>query len=149
MERAGLQQRGNRIVSLFLISVMFDVRLFREVIEARIATYPAGSLEFSLLALHEDPLPILQQHLTDAQAAGDVAAAEEILIKLSNENNKRERWAFENSLRRHNYVGLIHALLSALAKAGKLDASKDAAKKAMEERIAKRKEKGESAMDED
>lgn len=37
----------------------------------------------------------------------------------------------------------------ALAKGGKLDAAKEGARKAMQERIAKRKEKGESGMDED
>ncbi len=57
------------------------------------------------------------------------------------------RLQFENSLRRHNYLGFIHALLLAMAKAGTLDAAKDGAKKALQERIEKRK-KGE-AMDED
>lgn len=56
---------------------------------------------------------------------------------------------FENSLRRHNYVGLIHALLLAMAKSGKLEAAKEGAKKTMHDRIQKRKEKGENAMDED
>ncbi|CAL1708090.1 unnamed protein product [Somion occarium] len=121
----------------------------REVIEARIATYPPGSLEFSLLALHDDPLPTLQTSLSEAQASGNHAAVEEIMVRLANENSKRERWAFENSLRRHNYVGFIHALLSAMGKAGALDKAKEDAQAKMQERIAKRKEKGEAAMDED
>ena len=50
-------------------------------------------------------------------------------------------------MRRHNYLGFIHALLLGMAKAGTLDAAKDGAKKALQERIEKRK-KGE-AMDED
>ena len=54
---------------------------------------------------------------------------------------------FENSLRRHNYLGFIHALLLGMAKAGTLDAARDGAKKVLQERIEKRK-KGE-AMDED
>lgn len=53
---------------------------------------------------------------------------------------------FENSLRRHNHIGFIHALLTALAKAGKLEQAKENAKKVMSERRAK---KGGSAMDED
>jgi len=114
----------------------------REVIEKRIGTYPPGSLEFSLLAVHEDPVPMLQNFLQQAQAAGNQVAAHEIMEKLSSEQQKRERWALENSLRRHNYVGLIHALLGALAKAGKLGAAKENAKKAMAERRAKKKEKG-------
>ncbi len=54
---------------------------------------------------------------------------------------------FENSLRRHNYLGFIHALLLSMAKTGTLDAAKEGAKKALQERIEKRKN-GE-AMDED
>lgn len=54
---------------------------------------------------------------------------------------------FENSLRRHNYLGFIHALLLGMAKAGTLDGAKEGARKALQERIEKRK-KGE-AMDED
>lgn len=55
------------------------------------------------------------------------------------------RRQFENSLRRHNHIGLIHALLTALAKAGRLEGAKEQAKKALAERRAKR---GDS-MDED
>lgn len=44
---------------------------------------------------------------------------------------------FENSLRRHNHFGLIHALLLALAKGGLLDGAKESAKKALAERRAK------------
>ncbi|KAM5531841.1 hypothetical protein V8D89_014471 [Ganoderma adspersum] len=119
----------------------------REVIEARIGTYPPGSIEFSLLAVHEDPLPRLQEQLTQVQSAGQHAAADELIVKIATENSKRERWAFENSLRRHNYLGFIHALLLGMAKAGTLDGAKEGAKKALQERIEKRK-KGE-AMDED
>ncbi|KAK7685201.1 hypothetical protein QCA50_011564 [Cerrena zonata] len=121
----------------------------REVIEARIGTYPPGALEFSLLALHEDPLPLLEKSLVEAQTAGNHAAAEEIMIRLANENAKREQWAFENSLRRHNYVGFVHALLAAMAKSGTLEPAKGVAKEKMKVRIAKMKERGESAMDED
>ena len=53
---------------------------------------------------------------------------------------------FENSLRRHNHIGFIHALLTVLAKAGKLEQAKENAKKVMAERRAK---KGGDAMDED
>ncbi|KAI0745397.1 ubiquitin carboxyl-terminal hydrolase [Earliella scabrosa] len=119
----------------------------REVIEARIATYPPGALEFSLLAVHDDPLPRIQEQLATLQAAGRQSEAGDLMVKLANENSKRERWAFENSLRRHNYLGFIHALLLGMAKAGTLHAAKDGAKKALQERIEKRK-KGE-AMDED
>lgn len=55
---------------------------------------------------------------------------------------------FENSLRRHNHVGLVQALLLALAKAGKLAPEEEAAKKTMKERLEQRKARGED-MDED
>ncbi|KAJ3497152.1 hypothetical protein NLJ89_g10388 [Agrocybe chaxingu] len=107
----------------------------REAIEARINTYPVGALEFSLLALRDDPLPSLQSQLEHYQATGDSSSASEVFSKISNENAKRERWAFENSLRRHNHVGLVQALLLALAKGGKLLAAEEDARKAMKEPI--------------
>ena len=55
---------------------------------------------------------------------------------------------FENSLRRHNYVGMIHSLALALAKAGRLDAAADSARTAMKKRIEERKKKRQP-MDED
>ncbi|PPQ77215.1 hypothetical protein CVT25_011061 [Psilocybe cyanescens] len=120
----------------------------REVIEARINTYPVGALEFSLLALRDDPLPSLQSQLMHYQSAGNQHLVNEILAKITNENGKRERWAFENSLRRHNHVGLVQALLLALAKAGQLSAAAEGAKKAMKDRIERQKARGED-MDED
>ncbi|KAJ8521168.1 hypothetical protein ONZ45_g2085 [Pleurotus djamor] len=119
----------------------------REVIEARIATYPDGALEFSLLALRDDPLPTLQVQLSQAQASGREADAAEIVVKLANENAKRDRWAFENSLRRHNHTGLVHALLLALAKTGRLEPATVEAKQVMKTRLEQRRERGE--MDED
>ncbi|KAI0675081.1 ubiquitin-specific protease [Trametes maxima] len=119
----------------------------RDVIQARIATYPPGALEFSLLAVRDDPIPRLQEQLAQLQAAGHQSDAAELIVRLANENSKRERWAFENSLRRHNYLGFIHALLLNMAKAGTLEAAKDGAKKALQERIEKKK-RGE-LMDED
>lgn len=53
---------------------------------------------------------------------------------------KFESWQFENSLRRHNHVGLVHALLLGLARMGKLDAAKENAKQKMKERKQKVKE---------
>lgn len=124
------------------------IKVAREAIEARINTYPTGSLEFSLLALREDPLPSLQAQIKQAQEAGNTLLEHELLATLTNENTKRERWAFENSLRRHNHVGLVHALLTAMAKAGKLKEAEGKAQEVMKERIEKRKARGED-MDED
>ncbi|KAG6821018.1 hypothetical protein H0H93_007908 [Arthromyces matolae] len=118
----------------------------REVIENRIATYPAGALEFSLLALREDPLPSLQARLQELQSSGDSSASAEVIAMISRETEKRQRWAFENSLRRHNHVGLIHALIAALAKGGKLASAQSHAKTAMQARIEKRKANGDEEM---
>jgi len=115
----------------------------RDVIEARINTYPVGALEFSLLALRDDPLPSLQSQLQRYQSVGDSSTTGDLLARISNENAKRERWAFENSLRRHNHVGLVQALLLGLAKAGKLSAAEKEAKRTMKERIEQRKARGE------
>jgi len=123
------------------------VKKARDTIEARIATYPAGALEFNLLALRDDPLPLLESQLSTLQASGEHSEAAEIVVKISTENSKRERWAFENSLRRHNHVGLVHALVVALAKAGKLESAKESAKKVMKERIEARKAKGADMSD--
>jgi ubiquitin carboxyl-terminal hydrolase L5 len=125
-------------------------------------------LEFSLLALRDDPIPPLQSQLSQLQSSGNENSAEgtEILVKLANENSKRERWAvcrdnlfllpsanctihseqFENSLRRHNHLGLLHALLVAMAKGGKLSG---AVEQARTERVAKLNAKGEEGMNED
>jgi len=120
----------------------------RGVIEARIATYPPGSLDFSLLALRDDPLPGLCAQLSSAQASGDGAREADLAQGVADEHAKRDRWAFENSLRRHNYVGLIHSLTLALAKAGRLDAAIDGARTSMKKRIEERRKKGQP-MDED
>lgn len=119
----------------------------REVVGARIATYPPGALEFSLLALHDDPLLSLSIRYKESQDAGNRTLAVELMNRIAEENIKRERWAFENSLRRHNHVGLVHALLVTLAKAGKLEEAKVGAKKIMQERIARAKEKGEDMVE--
>ncbi|EJD03422.1 cysteine proteinase [Fomitiporia mediterranea MF3/22] len=114
----------------------------REIIEARIATYPPGSLEFNLMAIHEDKLPQLEAQLQAAQSSGNDLIAAELAARISQDNEKRTRWAFENSLRRHNHVGLVHALTLALAKAGRLEGAAAQARTKMKERIEKRQREG-------
>ncbi|KAK0226186.1 hypothetical protein IW262DRAFT_1266454 [Armillaria fumosa] len=124
------------------------VKAARDAIEVRIATYPENSLEFSLLAVRDDPLPSLQSQLQQLQSAGLESEAAELVVKISTETSKRDRWAFESSVRRHNHFGLVHALVLALAKAGKLEGAKESAKNKMKARVAQAREKGEM-MDED
>ncbi|KAF8608857.1 hypothetical protein BDV93DRAFT_602738 [Ceratobasidium sp. AG-I] len=119
----------------------------REVIEKRIGTYPAGSLHFNLLAVRDDPVPLLQTKLAAAQAAGQEFAIADLMSRLTQEQEKRSRWDFENSLRKHNHLGLIHALLVELARKGGLDAAVTGAKAKMQERRAKAQATGQ--MEED
>lgn len=132
----------------------------REVIEARIATYPPGSVHFNLLAIRSDPLPILQTQLAEAQAKHETGLIGALQEQLMMEQEKRDRWAvslrgtaasvvadltsstqFDNSVRRHNHLGLIHALLLGLGQAGGLDKAVDVAKARYKE--LKEKDKGE------
>jgi len=114
----------------------------KEVIEARIATYPAGSLHFNLLAIRDDPLPKLQARLEESQRNG-IYHAPSLVQQITFENEKRDRWTFENSLRRQNHLSTIHALLLAMAKTGKLEGAIEGAKQKMKDRIeVARKNKG-------
>ncbi|KAG8733199.1 hypothetical protein FRC12_018948 [Ceratobasidium sp. 428] len=119
----------------------------REVIENRIGTYPAGSLHFNLLAVRDDPIPSLQARLEAARAAGQEQLTAELMGKLSEEQEKRARWDFENSLRQHNHLGLIHALLFELAKKGELEGAITSARAKMKERLEKARATGQ--MEED
>jgi len=100
----------------------------RTVIENRIATYPPGSLHFNLLALRTDPLPNLEQQLAEYTSSNQTGPAAHVREEIAAEKAKRSRWAFENSLRRHNHYGLIHALLHGLAKTGGLESAIEGAK---------------------
>lgn len=63
---------------------------------------PSGvflQLEFSLLALRDDPLPALQAQISAAQQAGNHGLEDELLARLSNESSKRERWAVSGNCR--------------------------------------------------
>lgn len=64
-----------------------------EVLQRRIARYPAGEVHFNLMAAVRD-----LRHR--AQEIGDMEL-------LERENAKRRAWAWENSLRRCNFVGFI------------------------------------------
>ncbi len=50
-------------------------------------------LEFSLLALRDDPLPTLRAELSAAQASGDAAREADLAQRLADEHAKRGRWA--------------------------------------------------------
>ena len=49
-------------------------------------------LEFSLLALRDDPLPALKTQLEHLEQIGNHSEASQVFVKINNENSKRERW---------------------------------------------------------
>lgn len=75
------------------------------------------------------------------------AQLEEAKSKLARLEEQFKEYEVENSLRRHNYVGLVHALLLELAKQGKLEGAVATAKKEMERKIKAKKEKGGAVED--
>lgn len=67
-----------------------------DVLQRRVARYAAGEIRFNLLAVCRDLR-------VRAREFGD----EELLAR---EEAKRQAWAYENALRRHNFVGFIGEL---------------------------------------
>ncbi|PYH92527.1 ubiquitinyl hydrolase [Aspergillus ellipticus CBS 707.79] len=72
-----------------------------EVLRQRIARYPEGETRFNLMAVVRDPR-------VTAREIGDVEA-------LEREERKRRAWAWENTLRRSNFVGFIGEVVKGVA----------------------------------
>jgi len=128
----------------------------RETIQKRIETYPPGSLHFNLQAIRSDPLPKMKTELESLRSSSTTTApggtrVVQLNEAIGREESKRRQWDFENSLRKHNHLGLIHALLLGLAKSGGLDGAREDARKAMRERREKadKKKKEGGRMEED
>ncbi|KAF2665579.1 ubiquitinyl hydrolase [Microthyrium microscopicum] len=73
------------------------------VLQRRINRYPEGEIHFNLLAMIRDPR-------IRAKEIGDVET-------LHIEERKRREWVWENSLRRHNFVGFVGDLTKGVVKA--------------------------------
>ncbi|GAA5992938.1 hypothetical protein JCM5350_007811 [Sporobolomyces pararoseus] len=128
--------------------------LARQVLERRIASYPAGEVMFNLLAI-TSRLASLRSQLSTIEAKPESERSSEEVAKLSDMREKvgdiearLKDWEVENSLRRHNYIGLVHAVLVEMAKQGQLKGRIEEAKVTMKKKIEDRKAKG-IAMDED
>ncbi|GAA5847678.1 hypothetical protein JCM3766R1_002446 [Sporobolomyces carnicolor] len=137
--------------------------LAREVLERRIASYPAGEVMFNLLAV-TSRLATLKHRIASIESRRsssttrpspprDVDDAEAIELRQSKElvsdiEARINDWNVENSLRRHNHIGLVHAVLVELARQGQLDARIAVAREVMKKKIEDRKARG-IAMDED
>ncbi|POY73154.1 putative Ubiquitinyl hydrolase 1 [Rhodotorula taiwanensis] len=121
--------------------------LARSVLERRIATYPAGEVMFNLMALTGRKSRLeAQLEALPVESSGERFELEETLRGIE---ERMKDWETENALRRHNYIGLIHAMLVELAKQDRLGAQIEAAKSKMKERVAERKAKGEVMMEDD
>ena len=107
------------------------------VLHSRIARYPPEEVRFNLMAVCRD----LRIHATEI---GD-------LETLELEKSKRAQWAWENSLRRHNFVGFIGEVLKGVA--GQKVAAGDGqyenwvedAKKATQKKLEDRRERVKAA----
>jgi len=111
------------------------------VLQRRIERYPANEIRFNLLAMVRD-LRVRARDIGD----------EEMLMR---EETKRNDWQFENSLRRHNFVGFAGEILKGVI-AEKLGEGPDAysrwiddAKKKTQDRAGDHKRKGGAGGDDD
>ncbi|KAL6707459.1 hypothetical protein ACN47E_004029 [Coniothyrium glycines] len=98
------------------------------VLQRRIARYPENEIRFNLMACCKD-LRIRYREIGDEDA-------------LEEEDDKRAKWLWENSLRRHNFVGFVGELLKGVVRA-KLEQGDEAYDKWVEEakgRTSKRRE---------
>ncbi|KAB8527786.1 hypothetical protein FH972_025438 [Carpinus fangiana] len=68
-----------------------------EVLQRRIARYPAGEIRFNLLAMVQDQRLVCKER-------GDWEGVER-------EEARRKEWAWENALRKHNFVGFAGEVL--------------------------------------
>ena len=72
-----------------------------EVVQRRIARYPEGETMFNLMAVVKD-LRVRGTEMGDTEL-------------VAREERKREQWAWENALRRSNFVGFIGEMLKGVA----------------------------------
>ncbi|KAJ9638343.1 hypothetical protein H2199_007030 [Coniosporium tulheliwenetii] len=96
------------------------------VLQRRIERYPSGEIRFNLLAVCRDLR-------VRAREVGDLEG-------LRREEAKRVEWAWENALRRHNFVGFVGELMKGVVRA-KLKEGRAWVKEAVE-RSKKRREEG-------
>jgi ubiquitin carboxyl-terminal hydrolase L5 len=103
------------------------------VIGHRIGRHPPDEIRFNLLAMIKDPR-------INAREIGDT-------LTLQVEEEKRQEWIMENSLRRHNFVAFVSELMKGVIKAKNAEGEEsyrnwiEEAKSRTQERVSKRKRK--------
>lgn len=99
------------------------------VLQRRIGRYPSGEIRFNLMAVVRD-LRIRAQDFQDTEG-------------MDRERKKRTAWAWENALRRWNFVGFIGETLKGVARMkteeGAFENWVDEAKETTKKRIEMRK----------
>ncbi|UPX16433.1 Ubiquitinyl hydrolase 1 [Ascochyta rabiei] len=100
------------------------------VLQRRIARYPATEIRFNLMACVRD-LRLRARELGDDEG-------------LEDQEDKRAQWLWENSLRRHNFVGFVGELLKGVVKA-KLEQGGGAYDKWVDEAKGRTKKRREDA----
>ncbi|SCV71353.1 BQ2448_2941 [Microbotryum intermedium] len=116
------------------------------VLERRISTHPPGEVMFNLLCItsrrHQLEQKLAKIQSSTSAGSGDDGSEWEMKEQLKEIEERLKGWEVENELRRHNYVGLIHALLLELARKGELTPAIEGAKKTMQKKVEERKSKG-------
>ncbi|GAA5926250.1 uncharacterized protein JCM15063_000226 [Sporobolomyces koalae] len=128
--------------------------LAREVLERRIASHPPGEVMFNLLAITSrlaslrSTISRLETKPAEERTAPENFELNDAKVQVMEIDARMKDWEVENTLRRHNYIGLVHAMLAEFAKTGQLQARVTDAKATMKRKIEERRAKG-IAMDED
>lgn len=56
-------------------------------------------IEFNLMAIHDDVLPKLHEERKALQDAGRELQADQLLVRITEENDKRAKWAVRFAIR--------------------------------------------------
>ena len=105
------------------------------VLQRRIGRYPAHEIRFNLLAMVRD-LRVRAKELGDTE-------------EVERDDRKREAWLWENSLRRHNFIGFVGEVLKGAVgqkvRNGEYDAWIEESKARTKKRLEDGRKKGEVA----
>lgn len=122
----------------------------RPIIEKRIQQYSADEIQFNLMAVVADKMPIYKKKLADLEQqlnSGMVTDTLELQINemrqmISEQENKMQAYKIENIRRKHNHLPIIMEILKKLSSESKLmPLVAQAKKKAIEHRELRQKKK--------